>query len=647
MAALQKIRSKGALLIAVIGLALFAFIAQEVFQSLQSSSNESRQRIGEVNGKHLTAQEFQNMVAEYENVVKFQTGQNTLTEEQTTQIKDQVWNSYVSNQLINQEAEKIGLTVTDAEIQAILQQGTNPLLRQTPFTNEKTGMFDVNTLKKFLTDYETMKTQADQMPAQYIEYYQNLYNFWMFVEKTLREQTLIQKYQALMVQSLVSNPVAAKMSFDNRNTERELLLAAIPYNTINDEEVVVTDGDLKAKYNELKELFRQPVETRDVKFVDVEIVASEADKADLSNELNEYSTRLQEGEATTSVMRDAKSQIAYSEVPVSKKALPSDIAAQVDSMSVGTVQGPFFSAGDNTLNVVKMISKSTLPDSIEYRQIQVGGADIAASRKTADSIYTALKEGAVFDSIAKIYGQTGEKIWITSTQYEGGLLDADNAKYINTMNSKRVNGLSNVEMTQGKIIIEVTGRKNPIQKYNLAVIKRPIVFSKETRSEAYNNFSQFVAANTTLEEIEANAAKSGYRVQTREDMSNEEHGVAGIRGTQDVLRWIFDQETKPGSVSQLYECGDNDRLLIVAVTDVHKAGYRDMSSAKEELTTEVIRDKKAAKIIESLKDVNTIAGAKGINGARVEDRKSTRLNSSHEISSRMPSSACKKKKTQS
>ena len=212
MATLQTIRSKGPLLVIVIGLALFAFIAGDAWKILQP--HQGKQDVGEVNGKELSAQDFQKMVDEYSEVIKMTNGLNSLTDEQLTNIKDQVWQSYVNNQLIAAEAEKLGLTVTDAEIKAIIDQGTHPLLMQTPFRNPQTGAFDKDMLKKFLVDYANLNNS--QMPAQYVEYYQKMGNLWNFIEKTLRESTLAEKYQNLISKSLISNPVSAEDAFNGR-----------------------------------------------------------------------------------------------------------------------------------------------------------------------------------------------------------------------------------------------------------------------------------------------------------------------------------------------------------------------------------------------------------------------------------------------
>ena len=147
MATLQTIRSKGPLLVVVIGLALFAFIAGDAWKVLQP--HQGKQDVGEVNGKTLTAQEYQKMVDEYTEVIKLTQGVSALNDDQLTQVKDQVWQSYVNNQLIAAEAAKLGLTVSKAEVQAIIEEGTNPLLMQTPFRNPQTGAFDKDMLKKF------------------------------------------------------------------------------------------------------------------------------------------------------------------------------------------------------------------------------------------------------------------------------------------------------------------------------------------------------------------------------------------------------------------------------------------------------------------------------------------------------------------
>ena len=135
MAAIGKIRSWGTVLVSVIGLALFAFIAEELVRSTDSMRNDSRQQVGEVLGKKISVQEFQALIDEYQQVIKMTQGRDNLSEEELNQVKDMVWNTYVQTSIIEKEAEELGLTVTDQELQNILKEGTNPLLAQTPFVN--------------------------------------------------------------------------------------------------------------------------------------------------------------------------------------------------------------------------------------------------------------------------------------------------------------------------------------------------------------------------------------------------------------------------------------------------------------------------------------------------------------------------------
>ena len=616
MAALQTIRSKGKILIVVVGLALFAFIAEEFVRSLSYSQNESRQRIGEVYGESINIQEFSGLVEEYTSVLKFTNGMTSLTDDQLSMVRDQVWQSYVNQKLIEHEAEKLGLTVTDVELQNIITTGKSPLLAQTPFRTQQ-GTFDANSLKQFLIQYEEVVNNMD-IPAESKEQYTNMYNYWKFIEKTLRNQTLAEKYQNLLTGAMLSNPIAAKANFDGRSKESDVLVAALPYTSIKDEDIKVEDADLKAKYEEMKEIFRTNQETRNIKYINVAVKASKADKDALLAEMQGYAKTLSEGGNVAKTVREAASKVPYSALPLSKNAFPSDIAKGIDTMAVGTQFGPYNNLSDNSTNIIRLIAKVELPDSVELRQIAVPGVDMEAAQKTADSIMTALQAGTDFDTIAKKYNQPAAKNWITSAQYEGQIMDDNNRKFIETVTTASKGSYNKIVLDgQGIIIAQVTDRKNFISKYNAAVIKRTYDFSKETYGKAYNDFSAFLAGNPKAEDIEANAAAAGYTVLNRNSMSSAEHTVANVGRTSEALRWVFNEDTKVGDVSPLYECGDNDHMLVVILTRVNEKGYMpwDDEQVKTFLTTEVLKEKKAALLMEKLASAKSVADVAKIEGA--------------------------------
>lgn len=588
-------------MVIVIGLALFAFIAGDLWKVFQP--HQGRQDIGEINGKSVSAQDYQSMVDEYTKVQEKIYGRNA-SDDELTQAKDYIWNTYVQYTLIENEANKMGLKVTDAEIKDMIKKGTNPLLSQTPFVNPQTRMFDKNIMDAFVKN-------APKEDVSLIMGY---------TEKQLKRALLINKYQNLVLKSVISNPVEAEYSFNARSNQSDLLLAALPYSAIADSTVQVSASEIKSLYSQKKEQFRNLAETRDIKYIDVFVTPSDADRQDLLNEVTEYSVELGKPETeVASFIGSTGTQVPYVDMPVSKSSLPTDIAGRLDSVAIGEVYGPFYSATDDSYNAFKVLSKVSAPDSVQFRQIQVVAETAEATKSLTDSIMNAIKGGADFEAIAQKYGQVGTSNWISSRDYEGGQLDASYVKVFQSLNNLAPKELTSIEFPQGNVILQVVDRKNMINKYKVAVVKRPVEFSKETYAKAYNDFSQFVASNNTLEKMSQNAEEAGYRLLERANFSSSEHNVCGIHSTREALRWIF--EAKKGDVSPLYDCGDNDHLLVVAVEGINKAGYLPVEKVSGDLKAELIRDKKAELLSEQLKKASSFEAVKSISNVEIDSVK--------------------------
>ena len=629
MAALQAIRSKGVWLIGVIGLALFAFIAEELFRSFETTSNVDRMKIGEVYGESLSAQDYQNEVEERSEIAKIQkalSGQNdALTDQEQDQIREEVWQDFVTNTIIAHEAKKLGIRVTEEDEQEALRTGQSQslqLMARLGFSNQKTGQFDVAALQEFLKNYDKSLKQAQQNGQNdYVEQMMQIRKIWDFTEKQLRKEILSQKYGVLLSQAFVSNPISAKMAFNDQGIKTTAEVVAVPYSTVADKDAPVTEEEMKEVYEQNKELFRNDMKSVALKVLDITVSASDADKNALMTEVGNVATQLQQESDVASVVAGSKTVYPYTTLAMSKRAFSRmpDVAAALDSMAVGSVKPVYYNEQDNTVNTLKLIAKTQAADSVQYQMIAAVKATPAESKTLADSILTAIQGGANFAEIAKKYQQNGDTVWMTSAQYEGAGIPDDQAKLISQVTTMEP-GIKVIENTQGSIVVRVIQRKNIEAKYQVAVIKCPLNFSKETYNTTLNKLNKFLADNRTLADIEKNAGKAGYILSDQPNYSQSNLSIQqsiGGSGVKDAVKWVFD-EAKAGDVSKLYECGrQNDHLLVIGVKGVNEGKYVTLEdeSVKKLVKQMASQKKKGAVVMERTKGIKDIAGAKAFAGA--------------------------------
>lgn len=628
MATLQSIRSKGPLLLIIIGLAMLAFILGDAWKIIRP--NQGIQYVGTIAGEDITAMDFQDELEVYTDVVKFANQISDITEEEQNSLKDEVWSTMVRTRLIENEAKGIGLTVTDAEVRDVIERGTDPMLARTPFSNTDGG-FDADVLKSFLAFYKELDPSMVQ--AEEYQYYQSMYNYWLFIEKNIKSNLLYDKYTSLIKASILCNPVASKSAFDNRIKRADVLMALLPYSSIADADVKVTSSDLKAVYNEAKPSLYNYSESRDIVYIDYEILPSQADRDALLAEVNEIVDQLEgDVEDYASFLRRAGSVESFSEVARSAKNLPMDVAERLDSVKEGGVFGPYYSAYDDTYNAFKYISSTTGYDSIQFALIQVDMEDEAAAEKRADSIITAArKRGADFQAIAQNYGQSAPEQWLAADSYEPAAIDGENALYVNTLNSMKKGDVTRINVQGVILIIKVSDVKTPLKKYNLAVVKRPVEFSEETSNAAYNKLSAFLSQNTTVEDLKNNAEDSDFRLLFYPGFENYNHNVGGVAKSREALRWAF--EAQEGEVSRIYEVGNaNDHLLAVGVEKINPRGVRSIEDAAASLSLKALNNKKF-EVLKGQLAGKSIDELKAIDGVRLDTIRSLNFNNDAYISS--------------
>ena len=630
MATLQKIRSKGPLLLIVIGLAMLAFILGDAWKIIRP--NQGVQYIGSIDGKKVSAMDFQNELENYSEVVRFSSGLQDLTEEQNNQIKDEVWSVMVRRAILEKETDAIGLKVTDAEVRDVISKGTDPVLQNTPF-NGSDGTFDVDYLKTFLAIYKDLDPSA--MSVQDMRQYDAMYKYWLYIEDNIKSNLLYSKYISLVTAGLISNPVIAKDSYETRVMRSDVVMASIPYSQIADSTVSVTTADMKKVYADNKERLFNYSENRDIYYIDAAILPSDADRKALLSEVNEQTTQLIEADAETdfaALLRRVGSDITYSEVPRSAAVLPEDIVERLDSVGSDGVFGPYYNAADDTYNSFRILSKDMGYDSIQFSVIQIASGQEAEDVRISDSIVDALKKGGAFADIAAKYSQSGESNWLVSEAYEPASITGDNAVYLNKLNSMKKGEIANVRLTGGNLIIKVDDVRNKVDKYNIAIIKRQVEFSDETSNSVYNALSQFVAANKTLEDLKNNAENSDFRLLYYPGFESFSYNVGGVPRSHEALRWIF--EANEGEVSRIFEAGQaNDHLLVVAVDKIHPQGYRSIKDAAASISRLAINDKKFESLKNRFDGISSVADLRNASGVNIDTVQYVNFNNSAYVSS--------------
>lgn len=633
MALLQKIRTNLVAQLAI-GLGMVAFIVTG-FVTCSRGPREQETTVAKLNGEELDRQSFDSQVEEFKNILRI-VQQKPLdynfTSEEDAQIREQVYQRFVQKNLLEKECSTLGLTVTDNELANIIKEGTHPLLTQLPLFLTQNRTFDYAGLQQFLKQYSDMQSNS-QVTADQMMQMELIHSAWMFVEKELRTATLSDKYQNLLCSLILSNPVSAKASFEARNNETDVVMAALPYATIADTDIKVEESELKAKLAEYQNAYwRNPNtgeevqfyalnESREVKYIDVNIKPSDADQEAINNAMNEYATALQaEGANIDSIVAHSKSLVSYTKMPMGQntiRRIDADAAARIDSLAVGAQSEVYMNPADTTLNIVRLLGRVSRPDSVEVREIGIQNMDVAAAKVTADSIINALNAGEVFDSIAKRYNQPGTKHWITSNMYEGATLSDQDREYIESAITASTGEYKTIEMEGGVLLMQITDRRQMEEKFDVAIIKRKIDFSQETFKDYMNKLATFVNNCKDAKEIEEKAVKEGYTVQ-KENVYKNTHSLSRVAGTREIVRWAYNDDTEIGNILDPKAYGSNsDHLVVAVLSSIAPAGKAtlDNEKVKEAIGLMVVADKKAAMLQDKMKSAKSIADVAKIQGA--------------------------------
>lgn len=608
MAVLQSIRKHNVLLVSAIGIALALFILSDFSKCTGSKMPDA----GKIAGEKISYDEFQQYLKNYQFFnEQFYQGRQMADD----QANETAWRNFVQHRILGEECSLLGLTASDDEVANALLTGTYAgqqlqsamYLLVRSFFNPETNQLDPVYIENIT------KTEAQ------------LKDYYLFVQDEIRQEITTIKYQTLLAKGVISNPIEAKQHFANRTADKDIELVSIPLTTVKDEEVKVSDEDLKKKYEELKPRFAQQSETREVKFIDVVLTPSEADREAAKQEMEAEQKNLVAATTKkdiTSVVRKSASKMTYTDVLLKKDLLPSFVQAKLGtdstSMQVGETTPVDFDLESRCFYTVRLLDKKTETDEVLARVLQIVGSDEKTVASRADSTVTALNGGADFKEIAKKYNQPSDSTWLsTQTLAQQGF----GLENIPTILAIPENNAQVIKLQNGiTLVVYVMEKKEPVEKFNVAVIAKELKYSQETSNAEYNKLNAFLGQNgTNIKKLEDNAAKSAYVVQTAV-VGNGVRSINNIAKTGDIVRWAMDEASK-GEVSQaIYRCGDADagHFIIAALSDVIEPGYIPFDKVKEQISSVVTNEKKAEKILGDVKGINSIAAAKAVKGAQTD-----------------------------
>ncbi|MBO7457754.1 MAG: SurA N-terminal domain-containing protein [Paludibacteraceae bacterium] len=570
MASLQKIRNHGALLIAIVGLAMLAFILGDFLNSGSSFFNRSRENVGVIEGQKVHYTEYEAAKEQLTEVYKIESGRSDFDEDTYSQIRNQVWNMFVMDYTLRAQAEKIGMDITPDELTELcVGENVHQILRgRRPFMDEN-GQFSRETVKQLISAINEGSDDAEQNANL-----KQAKTYWLYWEKAVRISYMQEKYTALLQHLLKANSLEAQFAFNNRQHGVSAEYVMQPYFTVGDSLVKVKDSDVKKLYAQHKEQYKQ-TPNRAIKYIAFDIVPSEDDFKDAQDLMNSLQEEFKTAEDVSLVV-NTNSDIMYDGRDYSEENVP----AQFKDFAFG--KGA--KAGDctdilfenNTYAMARIMKTGySMPDSVELKAIVEDGEDQELGWFKASDLPKNIAEPA-------LKGKRGEKF--------------------------------TVAMGMGEQTYEIMDIGEPTPKVKLAILAREVTPSSKTYSTIYNNAKQFVVNNKNAEALEAAANEEGLNVVPQFNLTATTDKVGQLKASRPIVRWAF--EAKEGAVSDVFECGQ--QFVVAALVEVNDGDYRPLEAVRAELTYEATNNAKAEYIKKQLKGVESLEAAAEIMGQQVQ-----------------------------
>jgi peptidyl-prolyl cis-trans isomerase D len=594
MSIIQRIRDKAAWLIfAAIALAMIGFIVTDAFQGGGGGLFNSRSTtIGKVNGKNIEYVEFENRVKQQEQ--QYPGGMNEMMRQN---LQEGVWGQLVEEKLLADQYNELGIFVTDKEIGDVLYGKNPPEQLKRQFTSPETGQYDA------AMAYQTIQEFKKRTPGEYNAFIESI------ISMRMRE-----KYMSLLVNTVyIPKWMLEKSNADNAQLAN-ISYVNVPYTTISDSAVKVTDDDVEDYISKRKEEFKQE-ESRTIAYTAFSAAPSANDTAEVLKQLTNVRAEFDTvSDVQSFLVRNGGEGLADFYVTRSNMQVPN--ADTIRSLSEGQVYGPYLDGGSYVM--AKMISKRSIPDTVKLRHILIStqnGTPDSVAKRRIDSVVNAINSGADFKAVAAAVSEdpgskdNGGEYEFTSLQFSNLAKEFAEAAFYGNKGDKKT-----IKTSFGYHYLEILDHKKIEPAFKVAYLNRPILPSSITESAASGLASQFAGQSRNRKAFDENIDKQKLQKIIASDIKPTDVSIPNLGSSRQFVRWIYEADL--GDVSEPFMV--DDKYVVGVVTEINKEGT--MSAAKARPAVEVLirNQKKAEQIKSKLGKPATLEAAAGSAGVPIQ-----------------------------
>ncbi|SUI97795.1 Foldase protein prsA 1 precursor [Sphingobacterium spiritivorum] len=586
------LRNRAGLIVTVIGIAIVAFLLGDVVRTGAPFWASSQNQVGSVNGESISYPDFNVQVEQASAMFQQQMGGGSLTPQMKNYAVQQVWNQFVTKEILKQEVEKIGLSVGKDELNALVN-GPNPSYQIVQaFTNPQTGQFDKAQLNMFLS-----RLKSDGTPEMQQQ--------WEMLLEGVRDERMGTKYTNLLNNSIYVTSLEANDDYIQRNKLANFKYVLLDYSSIKDADIKLTDADYKEYYDENKNAFKNPEETRSIEYVLVDGRPNQRDTAATLAVVQKLKADLA-ASTNDSLFASVNSDTKYPYTYLKKGQVSPALDSVLFNAPVGATVGPFLSNG--VYEIAKIKDATFSPDSVKASHILLnptaeGGVDKAKAK--ADSIKNLIAKGEAFGPLAIQFSQD------EGSKANGGDLGTfGRGRMVPEFDKAVFEGKTGdvliVNSQFGVHIVKIEKQIGNSKVVKAAIVDKTISSGKETIDAAYAKANSFFSA-LDKDNFKAVATKQGLKDATAKRVTAMDNTLDGNEVPRELLRWAF--EAKKGDVTdKVYE---TDHTFIVArLADIQPKGILPLEAIKADIETPVRNLVKARQLKE--KAENALKGASSI-----------------------------------